>query len=259
MARSNTKDRKRGKPSLKGEARRYSKLPREEIDKIDYKNIALLQRFITERGKIRSRRVTGLSRRDQSKMARAVKRARELGLLPYVDATRGPVERVGGGRGAAAASAISRGDSAPAPWALLGVGVVDLDRRGRSRSGPWSSSSKSRRRWWQSQSLDEARGRSAPGSRMATSQTWRSWTPTTSGSAASAEATSSGSIPRGAPSADRPESRRQSQPARVVSAATIRRPRPSASGAGQQDRRAGDGGATKAKRSQRMCWKDPRR
>jgi len=98
MARSNTKDRKRGKPSLKGEARRYSKLPREEIDKIDYKNIALLQRFITERGKIRSRRVTGLSRRDQSKMARAVKRAREVGLLPYVDASKA-VERVGGGRG----------------------------------------------------------------------------------------------------------------------------------------------------------------
>ena len=70
-------------------------LPREEIDKIDYKNVTLLQRFITERGKLRSRRVTGLSRRDQSKMARAVKRSRELGLLPYVDATKG-LERSGG-------------------------------------------------------------------------------------------------------------------------------------------------------------------
>ena len=80
---------------MKGEVRRYSKLPREEIDKIDYKNIALLQRFVTERGKIRSRRVTGLSRRDQSKMARAVKRAREVGLLPYVDVTKG-LERTGG-------------------------------------------------------------------------------------------------------------------------------------------------------------------
>ena len=75
---------------MKGEVRRYSKLPREELDKIDYKNVALLQRFVTERGKIRSRRVTGLSRRDQSKMARAVKRAREVGLLPYVDAHQGP-------------------------------------------------------------------------------------------------------------------------------------------------------------------------
>ena len=80
---------------MKGEVRRYSKLPREELDRIDYKNVALLQRFVTERGKIRSRRVTGLSRRDQSKMARAVKRAREVGLLPYVDITKG-LERTGG-------------------------------------------------------------------------------------------------------------------------------------------------------------------
>jgi small subunit ribosomal protein S18 len=99
MARPTTKEKpRRGRPGMKGEVRRYSKLPREEIDKIDYKNIALLQRFVTERGKIRSRRVTGLSRRDQSKMARAVKRSRELGLLPYVDATKG-LERTGGGRG----------------------------------------------------------------------------------------------------------------------------------------------------------------
>ena len=99
MARPTTKEKpRRGRPGMKGEVRRYSKLPREELDKIDYKNIALLQRFITERGKIRSRRVTGLSRRDQSKMARAVKRSRELGLLPYVDATKG-LERTGGGRG----------------------------------------------------------------------------------------------------------------------------------------------------------------
>jgi len=99
MGRQNTKEKpRRGKPGMRGEARRFSKLPREEIDKIDYKNVTLLQRFITERGKIRSRRVTGLSRRDQSKMARAVKRSRELGLLPYVDATKG-LERSGGGRG----------------------------------------------------------------------------------------------------------------------------------------------------------------
>jgi small subunit ribosomal protein S18 len=97
MARGSTQDKRRGKPSMKGEARRYSKLPREELDRIDYKNVALLQRFVTERGKIRSRRVTGLSRRDQTKMARAVKRARELGLLPYVDVSKA-VERVGGSR-----------------------------------------------------------------------------------------------------------------------------------------------------------------
>ena len=98
MARPTAKEQGRARrPGLRGEARRFSKLPREELDRIDYKNVALLQRFITERGKIRSRRVTGLSRRDQVRMARAVKRSRELGLLPYSDSSRA-MER-GGGRG----------------------------------------------------------------------------------------------------------------------------------------------------------------
>jgi small subunit ribosomal protein S18 len=43
-----------------------------------------MRRFISDRGKIRSRRVTGLSRRHQEQLALAVKRARELALLPYV-------------------------------------------------------------------------------------------------------------------------------------------------------------------------------
>ncbi len=44
----------------------------------------MLRRFISERGKIRSRRITGACRRHQSQIARAVKRAREVALLPYV-------------------------------------------------------------------------------------------------------------------------------------------------------------------------------
>jgi small subunit ribosomal protein S18 len=44
----------------------------------------MLRRFISDRGKIRSRRITGACRRHQSQLARAVKRARELALLPYV-------------------------------------------------------------------------------------------------------------------------------------------------------------------------------
>ena len=96
MARPPSKEQGRPRrPGLRGEPRRFSKLPREELDRIDYKNVALLQRFVTERGKIRSRRVTGLSRRDQTRMARAVKRARELGLLPYSDSSRA-MERTGG-------------------------------------------------------------------------------------------------------------------------------------------------------------------
>ena len=51
---------------------------------IDYKNIAQLRRYISEKGKIRSRRITGACRRHQIQVAAAVKRAREMALLPYV-------------------------------------------------------------------------------------------------------------------------------------------------------------------------------
>ena len=53
------------------------------VANIDYKDIATLKRFISERGKIRARRVTGLSVQDQRKIALAVKNAREVALLPY--------------------------------------------------------------------------------------------------------------------------------------------------------------------------------
>ena len=53
------------------------------ITYIDYKDTGLLRRFISDRGKIRSRRVTRLSPRQQRKMARAIKNAREMALLPY--------------------------------------------------------------------------------------------------------------------------------------------------------------------------------
>ncbi|HZG49362.1 MAG TPA: 30S ribosomal protein S18 [Thermoleophilaceae bacterium] len=57
---------------------------REKIDIVDYKDLAALRRAISDKGKIRSSRVTGACRRHQSQLATAVKRARELGLLPYV-------------------------------------------------------------------------------------------------------------------------------------------------------------------------------
>jgi small subunit ribosomal protein S18 len=53
------------------------------IGEVDYKDVALLRKFISERGKIRSRRVTGLTVQDQRKIANAVKNAREVALLPY--------------------------------------------------------------------------------------------------------------------------------------------------------------------------------
>jgi small subunit ribosomal protein S18 len=52
--------------------------------KIDYKDVKLLQRFVSERGKIVPSRITAVSAKKQRELAQAIKRARFLGLLPYV-------------------------------------------------------------------------------------------------------------------------------------------------------------------------------
>jgi small subunit ribosomal protein S18 len=51
---------------------------------VDYKDVALLRKFMSERGKIRGRRVTGLTAKQQREVAIAIKNAREMGLLPYI-------------------------------------------------------------------------------------------------------------------------------------------------------------------------------
>ena len=56
----------------------------EGAPKIDYKDVKLLQRFISERGKIVPSRITAVSAKKQRELARAIKRARYLSLLPYV-------------------------------------------------------------------------------------------------------------------------------------------------------------------------------
>jgi small subunit ribosomal protein S18 len=57
---------------------------KEKIEEIDYKNYNQLRRYVSEKGKIRSRRITGACRRHQNQVSVAVKRAREMALLPYV-------------------------------------------------------------------------------------------------------------------------------------------------------------------------------
>ena len=54
-------------------------------DPIDYKDVDLLKKFITERGKILPRRLTGLTAKQQRELTQAVKRARLLALLPFAD------------------------------------------------------------------------------------------------------------------------------------------------------------------------------
>ena len=100
------KQRNRGKPTRRrdkkggpGSGRRkpcpYCK---EKIEQADYKDTATLRKFISEKGKIRSRRITGACRRHQNQIATAVKRARELALLPYVSDAREERDERGRGR-----------------------------------------------------------------------------------------------------------------------------------------------------------------
>ena len=63
-------------------ARKSSPLNTDDV--VDYKDVRRLQRFLTERGKILPRRATGLSAKQQRQVSRAIKRARQIALIPYV-------------------------------------------------------------------------------------------------------------------------------------------------------------------------------
>ena len=76
------RDNRRGPPG--GGRRKSCQFCRDKIDVVDYKDFGMLRRAMSEKGKIRSGRITGACRRHQGQLATAVKRARELGLLPYV-------------------------------------------------------------------------------------------------------------------------------------------------------------------------------
>lgn len=56
----------------------------DKVSSIDYKDVAKLRRFLSERGKIVPRRVTGSCARHQRQLTTAIKRARHIALLPYV-------------------------------------------------------------------------------------------------------------------------------------------------------------------------------
>jgi small subunit ribosomal protein S18 len=70
------------KPVRKGR-KRYCQFCADKTTYIDYKDIALLRKFVSDRGKIRARRVTGNCSQHQRRVATAVKNAREMALLPY--------------------------------------------------------------------------------------------------------------------------------------------------------------------------------
>lgn len=66
--------------------RRFCKFTVEGVEEIDYKDLNTLKQYITETGKIVPSRITGTNARYQRQLARAIKRARYLALLPYCDA-----------------------------------------------------------------------------------------------------------------------------------------------------------------------------
>ena len=76
--------------------KKVSILNTESIDWIDYKDVNLLRRFMSERAKIRARRVTGNSAQQQREVAKAIRLAREMALLPY--SVRQVTQRKGGRR-----------------------------------------------------------------------------------------------------------------------------------------------------------------
>ena len=94
------KVKKRGKPGQKnndrGRKKKVSVLSSEKIEYVDWKDVNLLRRFVSERSKIRARRVNGNSTQQQKLVADAVKVAREMALIPY--ATRITTQRSNRGR-----------------------------------------------------------------------------------------------------------------------------------------------------------------
>ena len=102
MGRSATRDRGTRR-TTRDATRRIKKKPclfcKDRVEWVDYKDIVVLRKFMSDRGKIRARRVSGCCTRHQREVAVAIKTARELALLPYAQRTVSERSRVSPGRG----------------------------------------------------------------------------------------------------------------------------------------------------------------
>jgi small subunit ribosomal protein S18 len=100
MPKSKTSPRSKGKNRLVNPARRrYCRLCEDKVDEVDYKDVTTLRRYVSDRGKIKTRRVSGACRRHQRQLAEAIKNAREMALLPYVASVSAEDKRGGRRRG----------------------------------------------------------------------------------------------------------------------------------------------------------------
>ncbi len=84
MAENSSEIRYLNPPSIEVKKEKYCRFKKNRIKYIDYKNPDFLLQFVNEQGKLLPRRITGTSLKYQRKVAQAVKRARHLGLMPYV-------------------------------------------------------------------------------------------------------------------------------------------------------------------------------
>ena len=79
-----SKSRSKNKDNARRAKKKTSILTTDSIDYVDWKDVNLLRRFMSDRAKVRARRVTGNNAQQQKEVARAIKNAREMALLPYV-------------------------------------------------------------------------------------------------------------------------------------------------------------------------------
>jgi len=144
MARERTSSRRSAKEAARRTKKKPCLLCRDKCDWVDYKDVALLRKYMSDRGKIRARRVSGNCAQHQREIALAIKTARELALLPYTQRTvtersggRGRGGRVPGGRTAVLATGDEGGtlstdviDDTDAEDADVGLAGVDSERAG---------------------------------------------------------------------------------------------------------------------------------
>jgi len=129
MARNNQRGGSAARRAPKDLGRRVKKKPcalcRDKVEWVDYKDVPMLRKYMSDRGKIRSRRVTGNCAQHQRALAQAIKTARELVLLPYTQRT--VTERPGGRGGGRDRAERTLGDTLPAVAARPDVSVEVLD------------------------------------------------------------------------------------------------------------------------------------
>jgi small subunit ribosomal protein S18 len=124
MARDRRNSKSAAADRRRPQKKKVSILNTEQVEWIDYKDVNLLRRFMSERAKIRARRVTGNSTQQQRQVARAIRVAREMALLPY--SVRQVTQRKGGRRDRGDRGEL-RDENAPRSPEAVEADYVDLD------------------------------------------------------------------------------------------------------------------------------------